>query len=121
MFSMIDRGLYAYQLAAWLQEFKPKQLLILRSEDLYELTKDTVANIAMHLQIPAFSFNSFKAYNFGQGNNKIAQSDVSDLKDRRAASMDKESNRTLQEIYKDHNSVLQNLLRTHGFSWDGWE
>jgi hypothetical protein len=61
--SYLSRGDYASQLARWFATFPQDQFLILRSEDLYERTAETFAQVTSFLGLPTAATIPFQAHN----------------------------------------------------------
>jgi hypothetical protein len=65
--SYLARGDYAPQLERWLAAFPREQLLVIRSEDLYEQSAETFARVTEFLELPSAWSGSFKALNKSTG------------------------------------------------------
>jgi hypothetical protein len=65
--SYLARGDYAPQLLRWFDVFPRKQMLIMRSEDLYERTAESFAQAAAFLGIDSGAEVSFGVHNRGSG------------------------------------------------------
>ncbi len=62
-FSYIDQGRYARGLRRWMQAFPPEQLLIIRSEDMYENPGKIFGQTLEFLGLPAYEPQAFSAWN----------------------------------------------------------
>lgn len=62
-FSYIDQGRYARGLERWMRAFPHEQLLVLRSEDLYEDPASTYSTVLDFLDMPAHTPAAFTAWN----------------------------------------------------------
>jgi hypothetical protein len=65
--SYLARGDYAPQLERWFASFPREQILILRSEDLYQRTAETFACVTEFLGLPAATDVQFAAHNQSTG------------------------------------------------------
>ena len=65
--SYLARGDYARQLERWLAIFPREQILVIRSEDLYERTAETFAQVAQFLGISLTTPIPFTAHNRSSG------------------------------------------------------
>jgi len=65
--SYMARGEYARQLERWLEVFPREQILVIRSEDLYEKTAETFASVAQFLGISSEVPIPFTAHNQTSG------------------------------------------------------
>jgi hypothetical protein len=63
-FSYVARGSYAEQLERWLAVYSRRQLLVLRSEDLYAQPAETYRRILGFLDLPAWEPPEFRNYSF---------------------------------------------------------
>jgi hypothetical protein len=63
-FSYVARGSYAEQLERWLEVYPRRQLLVLRSEDLYAQPAETYRRILGFLDLPAWEPPEFRNYSF---------------------------------------------------------
>ncbi len=66
-YSYLARGDYAPQLERWLAHFPRDQMLVLRSEDLYEQPRETFARVAVFLGIESGLDTPFLAHNRTNG------------------------------------------------------
>jgi hypothetical protein len=98
--SYLARGDYAPQLLRWFKTFPPEQMLIVRSEELYERTAESFATVAAFLGIDSGTEVSFGVHNRGSG-----------------AAIDPLIRDQLVEHFRSLNADLAKLL-----GWDpGWE
>jgi hypothetical protein len=97
IWSYASRGLYDLQLERWLRHFPREQLLVLRSEDLYEHTADTYAEVLAFLDAADVRLTDRAAY----AGTPPADPLPADLR------------RRLEERFRPHNERLATLL--------GWE
>ena len=65
--SYVSRGAYAAQLERWLPVFPRDQMLIVRSEDLFERPELTMAQVTTFLELPAAQDGSFAVHNRTSG------------------------------------------------------
>jgi hypothetical protein len=61
--SYLARGVYIHQLRDWLNHFPKEQLLILRSETLYEHPRETFSQVLSHLALPEWHPANYEAFN----------------------------------------------------------
>jgi hypothetical protein len=92
-FSYLSRGLYADQLQAWLRLFPREQMLILKSEDLFDDPTATLKRVAQFLNLPAWEPREYRRYNVG---------DYPEM----AAS----TRQRLMEYFRPHNQRLYDLV-----------
>lgn len=92
-YSYKARGRYAEQLQRWLKHFPAEQLLVLRSEDLYEDPAQTLGDVFDFLQLPGWMPDRFKAH--GSRSYPAALADV---------------RRQLWDYFEPHNEALEALL-----------
>ncbi len=93
-FAYIDRGKYAEQIKRYLTYFDRKQILILKSEDLFCHTQDTFNKVTNFLNLEKYKLQNINPYNVG----KYQKNGYSNLRD------------TLADFYKPYNKELYNLL-----------
>ena len=65
-FSYVSRGVYVDQLEPWFQLFPREQLLVLRSEDLFEEPAETLAQVFAFLGLPAWQSQDLRRFNAGE-------------------------------------------------------
>lgn len=92
-------GLYVIHLQNWLNYFSPKQLLVLKSEDLFERPNQTVNQVSQFLGLPDAPNLDFPIYNSGN---------YEDL--------DKDLRQELCQFFEPYNHQLYQLLGTD-FGW----
>jgi hypothetical protein len=63
-FSYVARGRYAEQLERWLELYPRRQLLVLRSEDLYARPAEVFRRVLGFLDLPAWEPPEFRNYSF---------------------------------------------------------
>jgi hypothetical protein len=93
-------GLYAYFLESWLSHFAREQLLIVKSEDLFQKPEPTLNRIFQFLGLPEYRLPEYVNYNPG-----------------RYASVDDRIYETLSDFYRPHNQKLEEMLGMK-FDWD---
>ncbi len=98
--SYLSRGHYAEQLERWWAHFPRPQLLVLRSEDLFEKPQTVFEQVEAFLGLPHYTGMHFRPLNAGQY-----------VEPPPAVS------RFLRDYYAPHNARLQALLG-EGFGWD---
>lgn len=92
-------GLYAYFLKKWMALFPREQFLILRSEELYSQTADTLKQVFEFLGLPDYQLSEYPKYNSGsypQINDNLRQQ--------------------LSHFFSPHNQQLEDLLGQK-FDW----
>jgi len=62
-FSYIDQGKYFEPIQRWMKYYDDKQLLVIRSEDLYDNPKETYSEVLNFLEIEAHEPKEFSAWN----------------------------------------------------------
>jgi hypothetical protein len=62
LWSYTARGQYAEQLERWLAHYSREQLLVLRSEDLYERPAETHRRVLAFLELPAAELDTYPRY-----------------------------------------------------------
>ncbi|ELS04094.1 sulfotransferase family protein [Xenococcus sp. PCC 7305] len=77
--SYINHSLYAYHLEKWLNIIPLEQILIIKSEDLFESPEETVSKIVKFLGIKEFNNIQYKAYNSGTYFQKVSSDIIEDL------------------------------------------
>ncbi|VEN74637.1 conserved hypothetical protein [Candidatus Desulfarcum epimagneticum] len=98
-FSYIGRGVYADQLAVWLKYFPRHQILIIRSEDLFEKPDDVFSGIFSFLGLPAYRLPVIKEHHR-----------------KKYPAMSEETRRALSEYFRPHNKRLYEMLG-RDFGW----
>lgn len=101
-FSYRARGMYADQLEEWYGHFDGEQLLVLKSEDLYENTPGTVADIVRFLGLPEWEP---KAARLARGVPKHSREP-----------MDPSTRKRLERYFEPHNGRLYEQLGKD-FGW----
>ncbi|TRZ40963.1 sulfotransferase [Robertkochia marina] len=99
-FNYLDRGLYADQLKRWFDCFDRDQFLILRSEDFYANTPETVSKTLEFLELPEYDGINFEKAHNQHGYKKPDPALV----------------KALQEWYSPNNRELEKLLGMD-FKW----
>jgi len=93
-FSYLSRGLYADQLAHWLQFFPRDQLLVLETSALHRDPQKSLDRIAQFLGVPSVSLPSFPRYNTGG----------------KYPPLDPELAKRLRAMFVPHNERLQQII-----------
>ena len=97
----ISGGIYTGRIKRFLEIFPIEQILILKSEDLYDDPKSTYKKTLEFLNLSNYEMQNFKKFNYYE-----------DQPD-----MDKSIRQKLIEYYKPHNEKLYKLL-DRNFNWD---
>lgn len=112
--SHLLRGLYYFQIHAWLQHFPATQMLVLKSEDYFADPEAVVATITDFI------------HDRGHGD-RHASLTTSDgaaaplFANSKAKGQVPESTRAqLSELYRPYDELLTALLRQHGIPWESW-
>ena len=87
-------SLYVYFLQQWLKVFPREQLLILRSEDLFTNTQDTMSQVFNFLEVGQFPKRNYKTYNSGGKYHQLQESLI----------------KQMQDFFEPHNEKLERLL-----------
>ena len=98
--NIIRHGIYADYLEHWLEIFNRKQILILNSDDLKKLTKETLGHVFNFLNISNCDITNTSQVNVGK-----------------YPPMNKSTRKKLIEFYKPYNQRLNKLLGTN-FNWN---
>jgi hypothetical protein len=98
--SYLSRGLYYYQLLRWQRFIDREQVLILKSEDLFNNPQATLDVVLHFLNIPGFLFKNLKKHNKGN----YMQIDAN-IKEK------------LADLYRPHNDRLSAFLGRN-FNWN---
>jgi len=97
----ISGGIYTDRIKRFFEIFPKDQILILKSEDLYDDPKSTYKKTLEFLNLSKYEMQNFKKFNYYE-----------DQPD-----MDKSIRQKLIEFYKPHNEKLYKLL-DRNFNWD---
>jgi hypothetical protein len=100
-FAYLARSIYINQIKKWYEYFPRIQLLIIRSEDLFEKPKETLKKVFRFLKLPNWTKISYKKYH-------------SDAKDEK---IENEIKNNLIEFFKPYNTQLYEYLG-RDFHWD---
>lgn len=111
-FSYLTRGIYVDQLKYWMEFYPREQFLILRSEDLYSKSAETVKETLEFLGVPASAIDTNKEYKKYKVPTKTGYK-VKDSYPR----MDPELRKYLVDYFRPHNARLGELLG-RDFDWD---
>jgi hypothetical protein len=93
----VARGRYAEQLARWLACYPRERVLVLRSEDLYERTEGTFAEVLRFLELEPWRPREFTAYSWDRSTSEGAARAPADVR-RRLAPIFTEANRALADL-----------------------
>lgn len=99
--SYLARGHYALQLRRYLQFFRPDQILVLRSEDLFAHPLQVTLRLQKFLGIPNMELPDVATANSGRGE---------------ARAVDNQLKTSLRQLFDDDVSFVR---RNYGFDW-GW-
>lgn len=101
LYSYVNRGIYADQLARWLRFYPREQLLMLRAEDLQDQPAEVMDMVFDFLDLPAWrsgkEYRRYAAYDY--------------------AGMNVATREQLLAFYRPHNERLADLLKMD-FRWD---
>lgn len=100
-YSYLTAGIYAERLERWIKLFPKEQILILKSEDLYDDPKSIYEKTLEFLNLPKYELQNFKKFNYHEDQQKMNHS----------------IRQKLIEYYKPHNEKLYKLL-DRDFNWD---
>jgi len=92
-YSYLSRGIYVDQLASWLEYFDMNQMLVLKSEDLFGDTLNTLGMTLDFLQVPCWAPETYSIPN------KREYTDVSPIVRQR-----------LEDVFEPHNNRLYEYL-----------
>jgi hypothetical protein len=98
--SYVSRGRYIEQLPGWMQLFGRSQLLIVRSEDLFEDAPSVYAEVLAFLGLPDHELRSYERFNAGAEAEQIAP----------------ETRRSLVDHFRGYNEELYRFLG-RDFGW----
>jgi hypothetical protein len=96
----LSRGIYADQLPPWSKVFGDEQILMLKSEDFFEHTRDTLKLALKFLDLPDWEPEAWKIRNKGKYEQK----------------MDPATRRHLEDFFEPHNRRLYEYLGVD-FGW----
>lgn len=99
-YSYLSKGLYADQLANWMEVFPFQQILILKSEDLFAHPEQVFLQVLAFLGLPAWEPGQYDRFNPGS---------YSEIRP--------EVHARLKEFFKPHNQRLYELLG-RDFGWE---
>ncbi|MFX1392248.1 MAG: sulfotransferase domain-containing protein [Promethearchaeota archaeon] len=97
---ILERGRYLPYIKNWLRYFPKEQILIIKSEDLFENPHKIINEVFKFLDLPMFQSNEYKKYNVG-----------------RYKMMEEETRKWLINYYKPNNYQLYKFLGRN-FGWD---
>lgn len=104
---LLQRGFYAEQLRNWLRYFPKEQFLILKSEDFFKNTQETMDKIFAFLGLPPHHYPSFSIRNKGSLDHLVLKP---------------ETRKMLERFYRPYNKQLQSLFDELGLGitldWD---
>lgn len=92
--SYLTRGLYAEQLEYWFQFFPREQILILRSEDMYENTAEVFKQTCRHIGVSEIVLPEFRVFG----------------RPKRSSPLSPETRERLYEFFRPHNQRLYELI-----------
>jgi capsular polysaccharide biosynthesis protein/Tfp pilus assembly protein PilF len=92
-YSLLGQGLYAYQLKKWFEFFPREQFLILKSEDFYSQTNETMNQVFQFLDLPSYQRSNYVQHNAS------SYTSISD-----------ELRRKISDFFRPHNQNLETLL-----------
>jgi hypothetical protein len=98
-FSYLARGIYVDQLLRWSRFFSKEQLLVLKSEDLFEYPQETLKTVLSFLDLPGWEPEVRRVRNKGD-----------------YTSMDPATRRRLEGYFEPHNRRLYEYLGVD-FGW----
>ena len=99
-YSYRDRGVYAPQVAQWLEIFPVEQIHIVRSEDLYGHEQATMDSVVDFLGLPRRTMETITRHNY-----------------RPAARMDPNTRAELADFYAPHNARIEQIVG-RDLGWD---
>ena len=82
MYSYVARGFYSVQLKRWMDHFPGEQIMIRKSEDLFNDPEKIVNEVTDYLQLPSFEYDLSRIENKGNYESGLNRSDVEFLNDR---------------------------------------
>lgn len=100
-FAYLTRSIYINQIEKWFEYFPKNQILVIKSEDLFEKPKETLKLVFKFLNIPNWTKIKYKKYHSEAGGRKI----------------DEETRNYLKEYFKPYNLQLYEYLE-RDFYWD---
>ena len=66
VYSYLARGIYIEQIKNWLKSFPREQILILKSEELYNAPQEVYSRVLAYLGLPDFKLENFEIFNYGR-------------------------------------------------------
>jgi hypothetical protein len=106
-FSYVARGIYADQLAAWMDHYSDEQILILKSEELFEEPAIVYRQVSDFLGLPTWEPSKFRV--FGTRTQRSWTSSLSE-------GLDKSARGELVQLFRPHNQRLYDLVG-RDFGW----
>lgn len=106
-YSYLYRGIYVQQIRHWLNTFTRNQLLILRSEDLFNDPEEIYRETLQFLGLPDEQLEEYKVFNPQKSSNRV----------KIAPQMDADLRKKLVDYYSPHNQELYQYLGKN-FGWD---
>ena len=98
-YSYLARGIYVDQLIPYFELFPKENILILKSEDFFKNSQQTLNQVFDFLGLPNFDVNEFQKYNFGNN-----------------PPMNEDTRKFLVDYFKPHNERLYKFLKK-SFGW----
>ena len=92
-------SLYVYFLKRWMKLFSREQILILKSEEMYELPEATMKQVFEFLELPDYQINQYRKYGADS-----------------YYPLNKNTRKTLSELFLPHNQRLEKYLGRQ-FNW----
>jgi len=92
-------SLYVYFLKTWIKLFSREQILILKSEEMYEQPEATMKQVFEFLDLPDYQINQYKKYGADS-----------------YSPIDKNTRKSLSKLFQPHNQKLEKYLGRQ-FNW----
>lgn len=99
VYSYLARGIYIEQIKNWFNSFPREQILILKSEELYNAPQEVYSRVLAYLGLPDLKLENFEIFNLG-----------------RYGTMDKKTEHKLRKYFDPYNHQLYTFLGEN-FNW----
>lgn len=118
LLQVLHRGIYVDQLKPFLEHFKPSQILVIKSEDMFVDPNKVMNSIAQFLRIPTIDWSNIvtRKYNFGRRN----QIEVTSATSERHPPIKPETKQILQSFFEPLNQELYDFLSQHNIPFIPW-
>uniref|UniRef100_A0A0K0F9S9 [heparan sulfate]-glucosamine N-sulfotransferase n=1 Tax=Strongyloides venezuelensis TaxID=75913 RepID=A0A0K0F9S9_STRVS len=117
-------GRYAYHLLKWLRYYPPSKIITIDADSLLGEPSKTLSLLVKRIGLPEFNFTSVIKYNDNKGFHCAVIEGHSRClgrsKGRKYSQLSEETIKKIDELYKEENKILYNILHTNKFSIPVW-